>query len=217
MTGDSCGSSPRGSEVAEEVAVERTVSLKRRCSRSAMSRKGVSSRSSAIGDGQQEVQLRSSAMGDVWQEAWLEAWQERDRDIDRESQQGNLRWRRVCPRSTWRRSVSFLSFSLPMALSALRSMSSAMSRARMISSSAEQRWQRVSSRSTRTASSSRHKDVVVSYCELFFCRRLLCCHCSDWSCWCTLRFSAMRLLRMTSRHWFSALTRVGSSSIADFV
>jgi len=137
MTGDSCGSSPRGSEVAEEVAMERTVSLKRRCSRSAMSRKGVSSWSSAIGDGQQEVRLRSSAMGDVWQEAWLEAWQERDGDIDRESQQGNLRWRRVCPRLTWRQSVSFSSFSLPMALSALRSMSSAMSRAQMISLSAE--------------------------------------------------------------------------------
>jgi len=139
MMGDGCGSSPRGSEVAEEVAMERMVSLERRCGGSATSRKGTLSQSSAIGDGRQEVWLWSSAMGDVWREARLEAWQERDGDVDRESWQGNLHQRGVCPRSSWRQSILFLSFSLLMALSALHSMSSVTLRTRMILLSAEQR------------------------------------------------------------------------------
>ena len=51
-TGDGCGSSPRGSEVTEEVAVEHMVGLERRCSGSVTSREGTSLQSSAMGDGQ---------------------------------------------------------------------------------------------------------------------------------------------------------------------
>jgi len=52
MMGDGCGSSLRGSKVAEEVAVECTVSLERRCSGSTTLCKGTSLQSSAIGDRQ---------------------------------------------------------------------------------------------------------------------------------------------------------------------
>ena len=49
--GDGYGSSSRGSEVIEEVAVECMVSLERRCSESMTLHKGTLLWSSAIGDG----------------------------------------------------------------------------------------------------------------------------------------------------------------------